>query len=183
MTSTSWGPATVRWTRPLATLCSLALVPGGCIVSSESDHPLDPTPVPALADGEMFAFVTVGTDESDAITLGVDQADMVTGEEARQKAVEDGVIAEGEDLPNDFYIANDYRTLELMQLADDATISVISANDTSEYLEIDLERLKQLWDGDYGGDAVYRIVPSTPIAVDLTVKGGVISAAEEVYLP
>ena len=163
MTSTPWGPATTRWTRPLATFCSLALVLSGCIVSSESDHPVDPTPVPALADGELFAFVTVGTDENDAITFGVDEADMLTGEEARKKAVEDGVIAEGEDLPNDFYIANDVKTLELVQLADDATITVISANDTSKFLEIDLEQLKQLWDGDYAGDPVYGIVPSTPI--------------------
>lgn len=184
MTSTSWGAAaTSRWLRPAAALVSLALVVSGCIVSSESDHPTDPTPVLSPADGEMFALVTVGTDEGDAITFGIDPAQMLSGEEARQKAVEDGVIAEGEDLPNDFYIANDEKTLELVQLADDARISVISANDTSKYLAIDLEQLKQLWDGEYAGDPVYGIVPATPIAMDVTVKGGVVSEAQEVYLP
>ena len=43
----------------------------------------DPEPVPALPDGEMFAMVTIGSDETGATTLGVDVAEMLSGEEAR----------------------------------------------------------------------------------------------------
>lgn len=142
----------------------------------------DPEPVPALPDGEVFAMVTVGSDET-ATTLGVDVAEMLSGEEARAAAVEDGVISEGEDLPNDFYIENDEHVLELLHLSDDPSILVISGNDTSQLIEIDVDMLWQLWNGDYDGEPIYGIVPSVPIPMDVTVADGVITSLEMVYLP
>ena len=143
----------------------------------------DPEPVPALPDGEMFAMVTVGSDETGATTLGVDVAEMLSGEEARAAAVEDGVISEGEDLPNDFYIENDEHVLELLHLSDDPSILVISGNDTGQLIEIDVDMLWQLWNGDYNGEPIYGIVPSVPIPMDVTVANGVITSLEMVYLP
>jgi len=143
----------------------------------------DPEPVPALPDGEVFAMVTVGSDETGGTTLGVDVAEMLSGEEAREAAVEDGVISEGDDLPNDFYIENDERVLELLHLSDDPSILVISGNDTSRLIEIDVDMLSQLWNGDYNGEPIYGIVPSVPIPMGVTVADGVITSLEMVYLP
>lgn len=39
-------------------------------------------------------------------TLVIDDVEFLTGDEARQAAVEDGEIVEGEDLPNGFYLRN-----------------------------------------------------------------------------
>jgi hypothetical protein len=38
--------------------------------------------------------------------ISIDYAEMLTGDEAKEAAVEDGVIAPGEDLDNDYYIVN-----------------------------------------------------------------------------
>lgn len=174
------GEMTARWARRLAASCLVIVAATACVTTTQTD---DPHPENALPDGKMFAFVSVGTDDSGVTTVGVDPAEMLTGEAARRKAVEDGVIAEGEDLPNDFYIANDNVTKQLVQLADGALITVISGDDTTKRLEIDLATLETLWDGSYTGQAVYGIVPATPIAMDLTVVDGIVTEAGEVYLP
>lgn len=128
-------------------------------------------------------MVTVGVDEQGATTLNVDTAEMLTGEEARQKAIADGVIAEEEDLPNDFYIANDEEVYVQLALVADPEITVISGTDTSQRLEIGSDQLVALWEGEYTGEPVYGIIPSTPIPMEVTVTGGLISSARAVYLP
>lgn len=55
-------------------------------------------------------------------TLAVDTAEFLTGEEANEAAVEDGVIAEGEEMPNDFYIRNQDPKLENLTLGDPGVI-------------------------------------------------------------
>jgi len=144
------------------------------------------TTVPAMApidDGTWFAFVTVGEDESGAMTLGVDLAEMLTGEQARAEAVADGVIGEGEDLPNDFYIDNDEQVLELVQVAEDARFTLISGNDTSESVVVDGPVLAEIYAGTHTGEPVYGIVPGMPIPMDVIIVDGLVSGATAVYLP
>lgn len=162
----------------------LAVLLAACTVSvTPEGQPEEPEPTPALPDGEMFAFVTVGADETGGTTFGLDLAEMLTGEEARLKAIDDGVITEDDVLPNDFYIANDEETVQLIQFADDATITVVSANDTSQRISIDEDQLAQLWNGEYSGEPVYGVVPGTPIAMDVTVENGLVAQLGAVYLP
>lgn len=52
--------------------------------------------------GELVAFV--GEDGSVTVTIGLEE--MLSGDEAVAAAREDGVIGDGEDLPNDYYIRN-----------------------------------------------------------------------------
>lgn len=163
-----------------------ALVGAGC--SGTGDGSGDTTTTTTMvaqpiADGEWFAMVTVGTDESEEMTLGVDLAEMLTGEEARLAAVEDGVIAEDEDLANDFYIDNDETVLELLEVTDDVRFLLISGSDTSEQIAVDGDAMARLWDGSYEGDPIYGIVPGSPIAMNVTVTDGLVSRAEAVYLP
>lgn len=163
-----------------------ALVVAGC--SGTGDGSGDTTTTTTIvaqpiADGEWFAMVTVGTDESEEMTLGVDLAEMLTGEEARLAALEDGVIAEDEDLANDFYIHNDETVLELLEVADDVRFMLISGLDTSTQIAVDADAMARLWDGSYEGEPIYGIVPGSPIAMDVTVTDGLVSQAREVYLP
>ncbi|HSM44969.1 MAG TPA: hypothetical protein VK969_08135 [Acidimicrobiia bacterium] len=143
----------------------------------------EPEPVPAIEDGEWFAFVIVGEDESGAMTLGVDLADMLTGEEARQAAIADGVIGEDEDLPNDFYIDNPAQVYELLHLAGESEIVVLSGTDPGEEVRIDADQLAALYEGEYAGEPVYGVVAGEPIAMNVTVADGVITVASMVYLP
>lgn len=142
-----------------------------------------PKPTPALADGVYFAFVTAGEDETGAHTMGVDLAEMLTGEEARRAAVEDGVIEEGEELPNDFYIDNPQIKYELLHVTDGAVFDMISGDDTTRKVALDVDDFSALYDGSYAGAAVYGVVPLEPVAMDVTVTAGLIAGAEAVYLP
>jgi hypothetical protein len=152
-------------------------------VGGEGDTTSSIAEAQPIPDGTWFAFVTVGEDESGAITLGVDLADMLSGEEARVAAVEDGEISEGEDLPNDFYIDNDEEVLELFHVSDDAQFALISGTDTSERVVVDAQVLADLYEGTYEGEPIYSIPPGTPIAMDVTITDGLVSGAEAVYLP
>jgi hypothetical protein len=142
-----------------------------------------PEPTPALEDGRYFAFVMAGEDETGSYSMGVDLAEMLTGEQARLAAVEDGVIAEGEDLPNDFYIDNPEFAYELLRVADGAVFDMISGDDTTQKVALDVDEFAALYNGTYVGFAIYGVVPLEPIAMDVTVTDGVIAHAEAVYLP
>lgn len=161
----------------------LSILPTRVVVDPQPGDPVvDPTEV-VIPDGDWFGFVTVGRDESGAITLGVDLAEMLTGQEAHDAAVDAGVIGEDEDLPNDFFIANPESRLELMHLADAALIEVISSDDVSKTLVIEPGQLEALYEGDYVGPDVYGIVPGQPIAMDITISDGLITAVTAIYLP
>ena len=153
------------------------------IFSGSEEDPQPPEVVAPIADGTHFAMVTVGTDESGEVTLGVDLAEMLGGEEARQAAIEDGVIGEGEDLPNDFYIRNPENVYELMHFGDSVDVAVISAVDPGSTLQISPEELLALYSGERVDDTIYGIVAGQPIAMNLTVFNGEVVQAEAVYLP
>jgi hypothetical protein len=142
-----------------------------------------PVTAQPIADGEWFSFVTVGEDETGAITLGVDVAEMLTGDEAKAAAVADGVIAAGEDLPNDFYTSNPEKVLELLHVSDDAGFTMLSGADPGAKIVVDAQILASLYDGTYTGEPIYGVVPGTPIAMDVTVNDGLVTGASEVYLP
>jgi hypothetical protein len=69
-----------------------------------------------------FGYLTrVGPDE-----VVADYAQWLTGEEANQAAIEDGVIAEGETVPNDYYIRNENQQLRTLSLVDGVAINLPS---------------------------------------------------------
>ena len=141
------------------------------------------TQAQTIADGTWFAFVTVGEDETGDMTLGIDLAEILTGEEAKTAAFEDGVIAEGEDLPNDFYIDNDEQVLELLHVGDDAQFVLISGSDTSEKVLVDAPSFAEVYQGTYSGEPLYGVSSGTPIVMEVTITDGLVSRGEAVYLP
>lgn len=169
----------------MAALLALAMLVG-CSDTGTDDGSTTTTTEPgepALEDGTWFALVTIGEDENGAMTLGIDLADMLTGEEAREAAVEDGAIAEDEELPNDFYINNDDVVLELLHAAEDARFVMISGEDVAERIQVDALLFAEIYEGTYSGDPLYGVVPQTPIAMDVVVSGGLVTEATAVYLP
>ncbi len=170
--------------RPLvAALVALAVL-AGCSDTVDSSTTTTTEPgEPALEDGTWIAYVTVGEDQDGAMTFGIDLAEMLSGDEAREAAVEDGAIAEGEDLPNDFYIDNDDVVLELLHAAEDARFVMISGEDVAEKIQMDAPLFAEVYDGTYSGDPLYGVVPQTPIAMDVIVSGGLVTEAAAVYLP
>ncbi|MGD2060069.1 MAG: hypothetical protein PVF87_04325 [Acidimicrobiia bacterium] len=142
-----------------------------------------PQPVPAIADGDWFAMVTVGEDETGEVILGVDRAEMLSGEEARRAAVADGVIAEGEDLPNDFYIRNPETVAELVPPGDEVEILLISSTDTAQMLPVSPVELQQIYAGTHPAQDGFYVAANQPIPMDVTVSGGEIAALSQVYLP
>ncbi len=152
------------------------------IFSGDEVDPRPPDVVVPITDGTHFAMVTVGT-EAGVITLGIDSAEMLSGEEARQAAIEDGVIGEGEDLPNDFYIRNPETVYELLPFSDTPAVTVLSALDPGATLAITPAELLALYSGEKIDDTIYGIAAGQPIAMNLTVLNGEVVQAEAVYLP
>lgn len=183
----SAGSGVVTRQRPfhLVALLAIVLVTAGCVTQEVSVPTSEPTPqpVPGLPDGDWFAMVTVGEDETGEMTLGVDLAEMLTGEEAIEAAVEDGAISEGEDLPNDFYIRNPETNMELVHLGDRAEILLISSTDTAQMLPVSPDELEQVYAGTHPAQDGFYVAANQPIPMDVTVAGGEIAALSQVYLP
>lgn len=181
-TSTKWIIGIVGFFALLAITAVLSLLAFFPLTRVEGESP-EPVVEAPIADGDWFAFLTVGTDENGEITVGVDLADLLTGQEAHDAAVDAGVITEDEDLPNDFFIKNDAVVLELMQFGSDADIRVISANDVSSHIEVTPEQLAALYNGTYVGGEVYGVAVGEAIPMDVTIVDGEITSAVAVYLP
>lgn len=168
----------------VASLLVLALSACAERVVSEPDvTDPEPEPVPALADGEWFALITVGEDETAAVTLGVDVAEMLSGDEARQAAIEDGFIAEDEDLPNDFYIRNPDEAMELLQFTDSPEITLISSQDTSQTITVTPDELAQVYEGTHPNGESFYVGVGQPIPMDVSVLDGLVVSVSQVYVP
>lgn len=174
----------------LGILSTAAFGPSLMPLTRDSDDRGDPTPQPtpttqALVpelDGEWFAWVTVGTLDGTNV-LGVDIAEMLSGEKARQAAIEDGVIDHDDDLPNDFYIDNDATIIELVGVAQGARFTLLSAQAPGDTVEVGLPELIAVYDGTYTDNFIYGVVPGQPIAMNLVVEDGVVTTGAAVYLP
>ena len=100
-----------------------------------------------------------------------------------QAAIEDGAIAEGEVLPNDFYIDNDDIVIELLHAGDGATFTMISGEDTSVGVDVDSATFGEILRGTYAGEPLYGVVADSPIAMEVEVADGLVTGATAVYLP
>jgi hypothetical protein len=108
---------------------------------------------------------------------------MLTGQAAHDAAVEAGVISEGEELPNDFFIDNPESVVELVHFTDSPAITVLSGDDPGERLVVDVSQLVALFEGSYVGPPVYGIPAGEPIVMDLVIRDGLVASADAVYLP
>lgn len=138
----------------------------------------DPETGLALPDGFNFAWILEAEDG-----LIVDPAYVLSGEEARAQAVADGVIAEGEDLPNDIYIWNPTEDRIRVRMSDDVKWTVIAPGDDGGLAarESSQNEVAAILAGGDSGD-VYGLMPGLA-PFDLLVINGEVVEVNERYLP
>ena len=136
--------------------------------------------VTTAPETEQFAFVRA-IDESE---IRFDPATMLTGEEAVAAAQADGVLAEGEDLPNDFYITNPDTEETVAPLDPDGAYYLIGFSSYGGELvnrQLSLDELVAVLNG-ASNDEFYGIIPGD-VPMILTLEGEIAVAAHQQYLP
>ena len=138
----------------------------------------DPETGLALPDGFNFAWILEAEDG-----LIVDPAHVLSGDAAREQAVADGVIAEGEDLPNDIYIWNPTEDRIRVQMADEVKWTVIAPGGDGALAAraSSQDEVAAILAGGDPGD-VYGVMPGFA-PFDLLVIGGEVVEVNERYLP
>jgi hypothetical protein len=111
-------------------LLSLALVAAGCGGGEEEKAAPEPTqtqtqppPPSGPSSAEHFGYIRSVSTAGPAATLAFDEAQFLTGQAAQKAAEEDGVVAPGETVPNDYYIRNRDQTTQRLRIANDAKIT------------------------------------------------------------
>ena len=111
-------------------LLSLALVAAGCGgggADKAAPEPMQtstqPAPTPGPSPTEHFGYIRSVSTAGPAATLGFDEAEFLTGDAAQKAAEQDGVVAPGEKVPNDYYIRNRDQTTQTLRIANDAKIT------------------------------------------------------------
>lgn len=115
-----------------ALLLSLALVAASCGGGGDENAAPEPTPTqtstepappPAPSSAEHFGYIRSLSTAGPAARLAFDEAEFLTGDAAQKAAEEDGVVAPGEAVPNDYYIRNADKTTRTLRIASDAKIT------------------------------------------------------------
>jgi hypothetical protein len=111
-------------------LLSLALVAAGCgggaadkAAPEPTQTSTQPAPTPGPSPAEQFGYIRSVSTAGPAATLAFDEAEFLTGDAAQKAAEEDGVVAPGETVPNDYYIRNRDQTTQTLRIANDAKIT------------------------------------------------------------
>jgi len=111
-------------------LLSLALVAAGCgggaadkAAPEPTQTSTQPAPTPGPSPAEQFGYIRSVSTAGPAATLAFDEAEFLTGDAAQKAAEEDGVVAPGETVPNDYYIPNRDQTTQTLRIANDAKIT------------------------------------------------------------
>jgi hypothetical protein len=111
-------------------LLSLALVAAGCGGGEEEKAAPEPTqtqtqppPPSGPSSAEHFGYIRSVSTAGPAATLAFDEAQFLTGQAAQTAAEEDGVVAPGESVPNDYYIRNRDQAPQTLRIANDAKIT------------------------------------------------------------
>ena len=128
---------------------------------------------------DQFAFVRA-IDESE---IRFDPATILTGEEAAEAARDDGVLAEGEDLPNDFYISNPDIEETVATLDPDGTYVLVGFDRYNALIDrqVSLADLVAVLNGG-NAEAFYGIIPGD-VPMNLTLVGGTVVSARQQYFP
>lgn len=186
---TSRNPATLLGVTVALALLGVLALWGAISLDADTDEEDFAAPTtapttapPALADGEWFGFVSA-VGEGRTMIVSFDEAKMLTGEAARQAAVDAGVIGPGDDLPNDFFIASQSEMSVELAVSDGAEFFVLSGMDPGVELVTDIDGFESLFSGSYDGPPVYGVVAGMPVAMQIDVSGGQLIEAHAVYLP
>lgn len=146
----------------------------------EPDQSIPDGPGHDLADGGTFAWVKGITGDG----LLVDPAELLSGEEARQAAVEDGVIGPDEDLPNDVYIRDSDDATHAVLPSADATYSLLVFDEGGLPVQSEVpdDFFAAVLSGGAEASEVYGLFDGT-IPATVTIVSGQVVSVTQVYLP
>jgi hypothetical protein len=132
----------------------------------------------ALPDGRSFGYIK--TMSASNRTLSFDLAQFLEGDAADRAAAEDGAIAPGEQVENDYYIRNQNPRLRTLTYTPDVRIRVVG--DPPDLVDGELSAFVDSFSQDNVefGPGRYR---GSHTQYWLTVQGGVVTKIEELYLP
>ena len=169
-------------------LLSLALVAAGCGgggADKAAPEPMQtstqPTPTPGPSPTEHFGYIRSVSTAGPAATLAFDEAEFLTGDAAQKAAEEDGVVAPGETVPNDYYIPNRDQTTQTLRIANDAKITAKRCplcrhgrdGQLDSFLASFMKGRQTFADPYRGKYSLYW----------LTIKDGEVAAIDEQYVP
>lgn len=126
-----------------------------------------------------------GTD-GPSVLVGVDEAEMLTGDDAIAAAREDGVIGEDEGLPNDFYIRNlDEATVELT--VSPSVVVTLQAcyvgGDCVTTEQVDLATWSVLLGSEDDPGLAWDWYGAGSLPYEFTIENGLVVGIREQYLP
>jgi len=150
----------------------------GC--GSEGGPASDGAPV---GDGRHFGYVKSVDASTTPATIQVDVAEFLSGEEANAAAEEDGAIAEGEGVPNDYYIRNEEKDVVTLYVAGDVRVTHIQCPDSCvEGIPGQFDAFATSFD-DTGEKSLADEYRGAQSQYWITVEGGEVVAIDEQYLP
>ena len=169
-------------------LLSLALVAAGCgggaadkAAPEPTQTSTQPAPTPGPSPAEQFGYIRSVSTAGPAATLAFDEAEFLTGDAAQKAAEEDGVVAPGETVPNDYYIRNRDQATQTLRIANDAKITAKRCplcrhgrdGQLDSFLASFMKGRQTFADPYRGKYSLYW----------LTIKDGEVAAIDEQYVP
>ena len=142
------------------------------------------TTVPAAET--IFGWLRSFEDTGGTTTVGVDPADMLTGEAAVAAARQDGEISQNEDLPNDFYIRNpDESTIEFA-VSPDVVVTLQACYPGGDCVvseQVDLATWSVLLGAEENPGLEWDWYGAGSLPYEFTVTNETVTEIHEVYLP
>jgi hypothetical protein len=176
----------------LAFLAVSLLVLAGCGGDSDDGSPgasgtttrqttRTPTATTRGPSDEQFGYIRSVSTAGPSATLAFDEAEFLSGDEAQRAAEEDGVVAPGERVPNDYYIGNPDKSTETLPIATTARITARRCplcrngrpGDVKDFLGSFMKQGQTYADPYRGAKGAYW----------LTIEGGTVVAIDEQYIP
>jgi hypothetical protein len=134
----------------------------------------------------MFGWLRSFEDTGAETFIMVDEAEMLSGEEAVLAARQDGVIGPDEDLPNDYYIRDpDGSTVELT-VAPDVVVTLQACYEDGECVtteQVDLATWSVLLGAEDDPGLAWTWYGGGSLPYWFTVQGNTVGAVDEQYLP
>ena len=136
-----------------------------------------------VADGRHFGYLRSVDASARPATIQVDLAEFLSGEAANAAAVEDGAIAEGESVENDYYIRNPAEDVLTLDAAEGVRVTHVQCpTSCSEGIPGQFDAFAASFD-DTGEKTLQDEYRGSQSQYWITVRDGEVVAIDELYLP
>ncbi len=154
--------------------------------TTTSDTIAQSTTTTASVQEEIFGWLRSFESGSGGTIVGIDKAEMLSGDEALAAARKDGAIGPNEDLPNDFYISDPDESIAMFTVAPDVVITLQACfpeGPCVTTVPVDLDTWSILLGGEDDPGLEWSWYGAGSLPYVFTVLGDQVLSMEEVYLP